>query len=242
MISIDQFFAFARTETVNGVTTVTKYPLSLSEVAMATTISDMERLINNMPENHVAVLKEDSPAVDGDYYVVSEKMPIQRADGHWYRNFETIPRSLEEIDALVKTERRLADMRINAGREAANYNYFLFQGKRIACDTLSRSDLDGTNHHINNRGGVMPTNWVGGWKTKDNEVIPFNDVETWRAMYGSMYDQGQINFMHSQTLKAMVQQASTLQAIRNIDWRTKTQFNATPLPEHDIMPVINVDA
>lgn len=239
-MELTQFFCFAKTKKVDGVEVVTDYPVEIGEVAAATTVTDMVALINNPPPGFISVALTDPPTVDQDFFVIKEEKPIL-VNGVWRRNFVPTEKSLEEVDALVKQERRFAELRINEGRERANYHFFPFRGKRIACDTLSRSDLDGTNHHITNLGGVMPPNWVGGWKTKDNEVIPFNDVVTWREMYGAMYNQGQINFMHSQTLKALVKNANTLAEIRSIDWRTKTNFDATPLPEHELTAPLSLE-
>lgn len=106
---------------------------------------------------------------------------------------------------------------INAARLAANFSTFEHAGKRIACDQLSRSDIDGTNGYValNN---AMPPGWMGAWKAVDNTYVSIPDVEAWKAFYVSMFAAGNAHFAHAQALKTMLAAATTAQEIEAIQW------------------------
>ncbi len=106
---------------------------------------------------------------------------------------------------------------INAWRAAANLTTFPHADKLIACDELSRSDIDGVANNIA-LSGEFPTGFPGGWKATDNTVIPLPDVDAFRAMYASMTAQGTENFNHSQDLKVQLAAASTPEEIAAIQW------------------------
>ncbi len=125
--------------------------------------------------------------------------------------------TLEELDAYLVELRNTKDKEINAQRLAANNSFFMFAGKKIACDPLSRSDIDGTNGQILNT-GAMPPYWPGGWKTMDNSYVQIPDKETWTQFYSAMYLQGLQNFAKAQALKQQVANATTIEAIRAIVW------------------------
>lgn len=106
---------------------------------------------------------------------------------------------------------------IDEWRTRANISNFPHGGKLIACDALSRSDLDGVAHHIALFGG-FPEGFPGGWKATDKTMLPLVDVDAFRAMYASMTAQGAENFNHSQELKATLAAASTPEEIAAIQW------------------------
>jgi len=87
----------------------------------------------------------------------------------------------------------------------------------IACDPLSRSDIDGINGYVATR-GEMPPNWVGGWKAVDNSIVSIPDVVTWNAFFDSMIAQGQANFAKSEGLKAQLNAATTPEQVAAITW------------------------
>lgn len=97
---------------------------------------------------------------------------------------------------------------INRARAAANSSHFTFQGKQIAVDPLSRSDIDAT-HGAVLMLQALPPGWPGGWKAMDNTMVPIADLNTWGAFYAAMVAQGTANFNHAQTLKAQLAAAST---------------------------------
>ena len=69
---------------------------------------------------------------------------------------------------------------INAARLAANFSTFTHGGKAIACDQLSRSDIDGTNGFVALYGS-LPPGWPGGWKAVDNTYVAIANVAAWKA-------------------------------------------------------------
>ena len=129
-------------------------------------------------------------------------------------------------DGLEPLPARVADLAmlraaknadIDTWRADANASTFPHQGKHIACDALSRSDIDGVANHIALCGG-FPDGFPGGWKATDKTMLPLADVDAFRAMYASMTAQGTENFNHSQILKAQLAVASTPEAIAAIQW------------------------
>jgi hypothetical protein len=120
------------------------------------------------------------------------------------------PQTLAELKSLKNAE-------INTARLNANQTYFLYQGHQVACDPLSRSDIDGINGYVATR-GEMPPNWVGGWKAIDNSIIFIPDVPAWNAFYDSMIAQGQANFAKSEGLKAQLAAATTAEQVAAINW------------------------
>lgn len=106
---------------------------------------------------------------------------------------------------------------INAARLAANFSTFEHAGKRIACDQLSRSDIDGTNGYVALHGS-LPAGWPGGWKAVDNSYVVIGDVDAWKAFYGSMFAAGNANFARTQALKVMLANAGTPEEIEAINW------------------------
>jgi len=116
--------------------------------------------------------------------------------------------------ALLRAEKN-AD--IDAWRAVANASTFPHAGKQIACDALSRSDLDGVAHHIALFDG-FPEGFPGGWKATDKTMLPLVDIDAFRSMYASMTAQGAENFNHSQELKALLAAANTPEEIAAIQW------------------------
>jgi hypothetical protein len=120
------------------------------------------------------------------------------------------PRTLADLKLVKNAE-------INAARLKANRGTFTFMGKPISCDELSRSDIDGLNGIVTLL-GAMPPDWIGFWKTADNDYIAIPDVATWTGLYGAMVAQGQANFAHSQALKAALAAAATAAEVEAIAW------------------------
>lgn len=126
----------------------------------------------------------------------------------------------EEIAQCAPNIEVLRDERnvdIDRWRAEANASTFPHEGKQIACDALSRSDIDGVANHIA-LFGDFPEGWPGGWKATDKTMLPLTDVDAFRAMYSSMTAEGTSNFNHSQELKARLAVASTPEEIAAIQW------------------------
>lgn len=106
---------------------------------------------------------------------------------------------------------------IDGMRAAANASTFPYGGKLIACDALSRSDLDGVVGHIA-LFNAFPAGFPGAWKATDKTMLPLLDIDAFRAMYAAMTEQGTRNFNRSQELKAQLAAASTPEEIAAIQW------------------------
>ncbi len=106
---------------------------------------------------------------------------------------------------------------INLWRAAANQSTFSHLGKVIACDALSRSDIDAVAGSIALT-GAFPAGFPNAWKAADNSLLMLPDVAAFKAMYASMTLQGTVNFGRSQTLKAAVAAASTVDQVNAITW------------------------
>jgi hypothetical protein len=106
---------------------------------------------------------------------------------------------------------------INEWRLAANQTTFPYAGKLIACDALSRSDIDAVAGSVGLSGEFRP-GFPGAWKAVDNSYVALPNIAAFKAMYAAMVDQGTANFMHSQTLKAALAAAETIEQIDEIVW------------------------
>lgn len=123
------------------------------------------------------------------------------------------PASSQSIDA-AKVKK---NQQINEWRLAANQTSFPHSGKSIACDALSRSDIDAVANSIS-LSGSFPVGFPGAWKAIDNTYVMLPDVDAFKALHASMTLQGTINFGKSQTLKTQLAAATTLDQINSITW------------------------
>lgn len=127
-------------------------------------------------------------------------------------DFVAPPPPLEGLKAAKNAE-------INAARLAANFTTFAHAGKTIACDQLSRSDIDGTNGFVSLY-GALPPGWPGGWKAVDNTYVTIATVDAWKSFYASLFAAGNNNFAKAQTLKATLAAATTAEQIAAVQWST----------------------
>lgn len=106
---------------------------------------------------------------------------------------------------------------INKARLTANRSSFAFAGKQIACDELSRGDIDGITSAVALT-GELPPDFPGAWKAVDNTYVPISDVATWGSLVAAMVARGTANFARSQSLKALLEAAATADAVAAISW------------------------
>lgn len=125
--------------------------------------------------------------------------------------------SLTYSDDDLAPARAAKNEEINRARAAANQTYFTYKGMKIACDPLSRSDIDGTNGAVL-LSGSFPPGWPGGWKTVDNSFVGIATVDEWKAFYTAMWQQGAMNFAKAQGLKTQLAAAKTPEEISAIAW------------------------
>lgn len=106
---------------------------------------------------------------------------------------------------------------INAARFAANQSYFEFDGRQIACDSISMLDIQCTNAEVALTQS-MPANWPGAWKALDNSYPLIPDVATWTVFIKAMVSRGTAHFEHSKVLKEQIAAAETPAEIAAITW------------------------
>lgn len=196
---------------------VFRYPLTIHDIqSFHSNTSFVEGMIL-LPEGFVEVVRHDVPERTW-YQRYHETNPVLIED-QWHQNFEITDMSQEEQDQHIATLKTLKNSEINASRLEANYSAFEYNGKLIAVDQLSRSDIDGTNGIILST-GELPQPWPGGWKATDNTWLPITTVQEWKTFYGAMYQKGVINFVKAQTLKAALYQETcdTPEKIEAIKW------------------------
>jgi hypothetical protein len=159
------------------------------------------------------------PAIWNSYQTVSldptvlAEMSQPILDSGDFQGAQTVSDEGNTLDAIKARKK----VEINAARLAANWTSFPYGGKDIACDQLSRGDIDGVNGWIAGLNS-LPPGFPNAWKAIDNSYVPITDVATWYAFYGAMLAQGTANFAHSQTLKAQVDAATTEEEVEAIKW------------------------
>lgn len=131
----------------------------------------------------------------------------------WTWDGNTLSAPAPDIAALKVAK----NAQINQWRATANQTTFPHGGKQIACDQLSRSDIDAVANSIALT-GAFPAGFPGAWRAVDNTYIMLPDVAAFKAMHASMTAQGTINFGHSQELKAALAAATIVAEIDAIVW------------------------
>lgn len=164
---------------------------------------------NNMPGDAVEITKAEHAAL---FEKISQSLGGETsagADGYPIMVLPLAP-TLDDLKAEKRAE-------INTARLVANRANFVHAGKAIACDELSRSDIDGINGYVAVY-GAMPVDWLGAWKAVDNSYLPVPDVDAWKDFYASMVAQGNANFARAQALKAALEVATTAEQVAAIVW------------------------
>jgi hypothetical protein len=123
----------------------------------------------------------------------------------------------EAIRLTLAEQKTLKNTQINNWRAQANQSTFTHSGKTIACDALSRSDIDAVAGAIA-LNGSFPAGFPNAWKATDNSYLSLPDIAAFKAMYDSMTLQGTINFSHSQALKTTLASATTIDQVNSIVW------------------------
>lgn len=171
----------------------------------------------DLSEFNAAVVEPTAaPAFDAITEVVSEGTP-SFSEGKWRQVWIVSALNPSEIADKLVALKSAKNSQINAARLAANFTVFTHAGKTIACDQLSRSDIDGMNGFVTLYGS-LPPGWPGGWKAVDNTYVAITTVAEWKAFYASMFTQGNTNFAKSQTLKASLAAATTAAQVQAIVW------------------------
>lgn len=173
------------------------------------------RLTNGKVLRVCAVVEEEEVVLKEGEGVIFSASPIHGNVHVSLQYLELVPgdideRSIDEVRAAKNAE-------INAARLAANQSTFTFSGKAIACDQLSRSDIDGVNGIVTLT-QALPPGFPMAWKAVDNTYVAIPSVSVWRDFYGAMVSQGLANFVRAQALKVAVSQAETAADVEAIKW------------------------
>lgn len=163
------------------------------------------------------VLASPQPAITSSQ-TCSRDGVAQDALGNWVWAWQVSDISVGIIAANLASAKTVKNLAINQWRLGANKTTFPYLGKTIACDDLSRSDIDGVAGCVSLT-GAFPVDFPGGWKTVENSVIPLPNVQAFKDMYAAMTAQGTINFNKSQTLKDALAAATTIDEVQAIVWQ-----------------------
>lgn len=158
----------------------------------------------------------EPPAIDTATQTVMRD-GCEKVGNEWQYKWTVTAKSQGQIDSELEQAKASKNQQINDWRAEANQTYFTHQGKQVACDALSRSDIDAVAGSISLT-GVFPAGFPGAWKATDNTYLALPDVAAFKAMYSSMTLQGTINFGHSQTLKTTLAAATTVAQVNAIVW------------------------
>jgi hypothetical protein len=190
------------------------YDLSNGQILRSVTCPDSQKQYQYDPATNGII---EGELGDLSHYVqngVAVKIPDSPGKAF---HFNYLNKQWEDRRTLAEVK-VAKNSRINASRLQATQSHFMFQGRKIATDPLSRSDIDATHGAILML-QALPPGWPGAWKTLDNDYVAIPDEATWGQFYGAMVAQGTANFNHSQALKAQLAAASTLAEVEAVaDW------------------------
>ena len=168
------------------------------------------------PDGYAAVRDTLQPVYDPVTHACTPGTPVL-LDGEWVSSWEVVALPPEVAAANLAALKAAKNRQINEWRAAANQTHFTYSGKQIACDALSRSDIDAVAGSIALT-GAFPAGFPGAWKAMDNSYVVLANVEAFKAMYASMTAQGSINFGKSQALKAALDAATTAAQVAALVW------------------------
>lgn len=141
----------------------------------------------------------------------------EKVGNEWRYKWAVTAKPQGQIDYELGQAKAAKNNQINEWRSEANQTYFTHLGKQVACDALSRSDIDAVAGSISLT-GAFPAGFPGAWKAMDNSYIVLANINAFKDMYSSMTLQGTVNFGHSQTLKADLAAATTLAQVNALTW------------------------
>ena len=172
-----------------------------------------------MPDSvpgYVRVMPTTPPSYNEVTQGLEEVTPLQ-INGVWTQQWEVTFVSSEVAASRLAELKAEKNQQINSWRAQANQSSFTHDGKTIACDPLSRSDIDGVAGSIALT-GAFPVGFPGAWKAMDNTYIVLWGIQAFKDMYASMTMQGTINFGRAQSLKASLAAATTKAEVDALVW------------------------
>lgn len=168
-----------------------------------------------------AVIFEGAKPTVGSFEDLQSDGIMRDAKGNYVTAWKVVEWEEERKTKVITEAKAEKNAQIDREREAANNTSFKHNGLTIACDPLSFKDIASTANNIA-LFGTFPPAFPGGWKGKDEEgktaYVPMPTVDDFKAFYASMTAQGTANFNKSQTLKAQLAAAKTIEEINAIAW------------------------
>jgi hypothetical protein len=169
------------------------------------------------PPEYNYVFPAPKPNYNSNTQTVKEVQPELTNLGHWEQRWVTESIPVEIVQANLAQAKLAKNTQINEWRAKANQTKFTHAGKDIACDALSRSDIDAIAGSVA-LNGVFPSGFPNAWKSTDNSYIVLVDVAAFKDFYGSMTLQGTVNFGRSQQLKTTLAACTTIEEVNAITW------------------------
>lgn len=169
------------------------------------------------PEEYKYVFPKPAPSYNPNTQRVQEQTPVLTVLGHYEQSWVVTDINPEVIAANLASAKLQKNLQINKWRAEANQTSFTHLGKQIACDSLSRSDIDAVAGSVS-LNGAFPVGFPNAWKAMDNTYLSLPDIDSFKAMYTSMTLQGTINFGKSQTLKTALTNATTIEEVQALAW------------------------
>lgn len=157
-------------------------------------------------------IADNAPYVDAQGTQYPWDYPKSQIAGLTY-----IPPTSPDPSQVLADAKAAKNSQINLWRGSANKTYFTHAGKQVACDELSRGDIDAVANTIALT-GAFPVGFPGVWKTADNSYIPMATVADFTAMYSAMALQGTMNYVRAQERKAAVKAATSIEQVSAIEW------------------------
>lgn len=216
--SVLNFSYFAKVDEAGQ---VLAWPVSVWEVVEALGLITTASIDKQDWPGYKRVFHSNQPITSRFQNVVA--VTPAEVNGVLRKQWEVIAFTPAEVEAVIAAEKDRVNSSINEARLRANNGFFMHQGKKIACDQLSRSDIDGMQGIILSLGG-LPPGWIGYWKTTDNERISIATLNDWKSFYASMYTQGMAHFGHAQFLKSRLETAKTFDEVVAIAWTNTSPY------------------
>ena len=196
-----------------------KYPLSLYDIQSFHSNTSFVAGQLLLPPGYVEVVRHNVPTRLWHQKFVETNPIYNEEDNRWHQNFEIIEFTDNEKLEYITNLKKIKNTTINDWWQQANFNSFTYQHKQIDASLMARATIDATNGIISNT-GKLPNDWLGNWKTKDNDWITIDTIDEWNAFYNALYVQDIENYKKAQTLKEYLwsEECNTPELIDNICW------------------------
>lgn len=195
-------------------------------VIVVTSHADAQAAIDNLPAAWWWRIDVSADRLVGGSSLAGAVEAFLIGQGGTFEGGEVVVDQTASLDDLK--DRKRAE--ITRARLAADADHFTYEvssvndegetvtvTKEIKTADKDMIDLLTTNSYVTLFGEFDET-WPGGWKAMDNSYVLIATVEEWKPFFKAMYQKGIANFRKSQTLKAEVDAAETVEALQAVSW------------------------